>query len=454
MTVGTSAYMVQLSNGSLQNGLISADQLKRALKINLLFFDEVHVSAPALLRNDVLNELSLHGGEPEALKRIHHEFIRPVLLDRNGSIGKVAHAVANSNLKIGFHRHKGRGSPIVGRQSFEQNDLEQLHRHAEFINSARPTYQYARSNFEQRDFIECYLQTVERYASISKGTQSLLFSDLAKRLAVESRNVSNFRVVDVINVLDKARSEIEKYPARMYTKACSMAFLTMEWLAAPTEGDEFSTSKTASFLVDEIENAHSDVPVGDETDLLQKPKPTSLIIEFPILKLLRLPLLEVLKVRELPLFKELRVALGRYRQSWRPEEYSIELLRLFRAAGDFLHDYLSQDQLQREITIANEKDKWKHVVIKRWGFSGIAISAIGVEAAAINKVRALDATWDSWVDLAATSIVPIIGFAVHRSESRQKRLALLTPRSQSENRRSPGERMERWDIVRGQVAGS
>src|SRR5258708_19108225 len=195
----------------------------------------------------------------------------------------------------------------------------------------------------------------------------------------------------------------------MYTKACSLAFLTMEWLAAPIEGDEFSTSKTASFLVDEIENAHYYGP-GDETDQLRKPQPTSLVVEFPILRLLRLPLLEVLKVRGLPLFKDLRVALRKYRKFTGEEKYSIELLRLFRAAGDFLHEYLSQDELQRQIAIANEKDKWKHVVVKQWGFAVIVISAIGEEAAAIDKVRALDASWDSWIALAAASIVPIIGF--------------------------------------------
>src|ERR1700726_2281835 len=129
---GASAYMVQLSNSSLQNGLINRAQLIRALKINLLFFEEAHVSAPALLRNDVLNELSLEASEREALARIYREFLRPVLIDRSGNIEKVADAIARSNLNIGFHRKKGRESPIVDRQAFKKNDFDAIWKHAEF----------------------------------------------------------------------------------------------------------------------------------------------------------------------------------------------------------------------------------------------------------------------------------------------------------------------------------
>ena len=117
--------MAQLSNASLQNGLITRDQVKLALKINLLFFEEVHVSAPALIRNDVLYDLSSDDGESLAMREIYRDFIRPVLLHRDADIQKVANVIVSSDKKIGFHRRKGRGSPIKDtKNKFKRDDLQ------------------------------------------------------------------------------------------------------------------------------------------------------------------------------------------------------------------------------------------------------------------------------------------------------------------------------------------
>jgi hypothetical protein len=62
-----------------------------------LLFDEVHVSAPAILRNDVLYDLATDPHQQEAMKIIHREFIRPVLLDRGANIETVGEAIAKSD---------------------------------------------------------------------------------------------------------------------------------------------------------------------------------------------------------------------------------------------------------------------------------------------------------------------------------------------------------------------
>src|SRR5437868_4566225 len=156
---GSSAYMVQLSNGSLQNGLINRSQLILALKTNLLFFDEVQVSAPAILRNDILYDLAIDEREQDAMKTIYRSFVRPVLLDSRADIQTVGEAIAKSDKNIGPHGKKGRKSPIVDRQTFDKNDREVIDRHAKFIASAKPTYRYASHEVSHTKFVETYLST-------------------------------------------------------------------------------------------------------------------------------------------------------------------------------------------------------------------------------------------------------------------------------------------------------
>jgi hypothetical protein len=91
----------------------------------------------------------------------------------------------------------------------------------------------------------------------------------------------------------------------MYAKACYLAFLTMEWLTAPSEGHEFSASRAVSFLLDEIEIGHFKRKGASDRQVeeVPRPNPSHLIMEFPIVKVLHLPFVEVLKVRDLPLFR-------------------------------------------------------------------------------------------------------------------------------------------------------
>jgi hypothetical protein len=120
-----------------------------------------------------------------------------------------------------------------------------------------------------------------------------------------------------------------------------------------------------------------------------------------------------------------------------------ELLGLYFKAGAFLSEYLLQDDLRRQFTRENYQQEWEHVVLMgRYGYSPTAIMAVAAAATAIELVRAEGAGWDTWVKLAVASVVPIIGFALHRLEWREKKRKLLPPRSPTENRGN-------WDIVRG-----
>ena len=70
------------------------------LKMNLLFFDEILASAPALLRNHILCYMS-QSNDPnvfESLKKIYGEgFIRPVLIEGNQNIISVGKKVISDN---------------------------------------------------------------------------------------------------------------------------------------------------------------------------------------------------------------------------------------------------------------------------------------------------------------------------------------------------------------------
>ena len=125
-------------------------------------------------------------------------------------------------------------------------------------------------------------------------------------------------------------------------------------LAAPIDGDEFSSSKTASFLIDEIENAQF-FGVERPNNSFTKAKPSDLVLEFPIVPLLDLPLQEILEVRKLQPLIELRAALANYRRTSGIENHvdiDLKLWRLFDAVGEYLSAYLSQNKIQRQLSSA------------------------------------------------------------------------------------------------------
>ena len=178
MVSRSSAYMVQFSNGSLQNQLISRDQLLLAMRVGLLFFDEAHVSARALIRNDVLFDLS--ATERDAMRSVYRNFLRPLTLAKGVNIVDVANAVVKSDLKIGFHRDKGFRSPIVSEEEFNRYDRDPLLSHAEFIRGARPKYIVAPSRFRQSDFGKRLFSAFERIASIDEQMTPICFISISQ----------------------------------------------------------------------------------------------------------------------------------------------------------------------------------------------------------------------------------------------------------------------------------
>jgi hypothetical protein len=447
MGTASSAYMVQFSDGSLRNQLVSRKQLLLAMRVGLLFFDEAYVSAPALIRNDVLFELS--SADREAMRSVYRSFIRPLTLAEGVNISDVAQAVVNSDLKIGFNRDKRYCSPIISKDDFDKYDRDALLEHAEFIKDARPRYKVAASRFRQSDFGKRLITTMERIASNPRINDAhLLYGDLAKRLEALRKENENFRVIDAVRVFDVARDEIAHFPDEMYRSAYSLAFLTMEWLATGNLTPILSSSQTASRFVDEVAKTSSDRYVDLSRPVVRGHDHQEFMVEFPVGKLLSIPLADYIELRDSKPFRRVRQTLAKFRATAHPLD-GAKAQEAFAASGALLADYVVGGKYRRINLLQNSQSNWDHIRLT-YAFSSGGI-ALSVAALALGTFADPSKTLSTagYAAAGASSLVHLGNFISARLARSVATRKALAEKSQAENYITQDDETVTWDAVSG-----
>ena len=428
----SAAYMLQLSNASLQNGLVTEDQVKLALKLNLLFFDEAQVSAPAILRNDVL--FDMWKAEPSAMAEVFRDFLRPVLTDKRGTIDTVAAAITQTNpngVYIGFHRGRGLSSPTVDRATFEKEHLSDMLSFARAISDSRPTYRFA-SPFEQEEYVQTYLTVAERYVSLSTPEELVMYRYFHEQLLLEEKGNSKLKNRDIVKIADETRARWSNFPDDIYWKLCSSAFITMELIARPIDAYEFSSTASASSIIDHIERSQFLGSKAKSSSDLVHSEPSEFFVDLPIDSLLQLKMQDVLLIRADPNVRALRSEIARFRRYEdrlkRTGKTSVhlsnfELEARFRGAAEFINHFMSATPSDRRGLVQQSRLLVKIEKTKK----GLALLKA---LSSVNNPPAL--------------ISSLIEFQVPTMERQARQLDI---RLSTENRQDP---LGRWDIARGQ----
>lgn len=280
-------YMTQLSDGSLRNGLINENELKFSLNLNLLFYDSLYISAPALLRNHVFFEsiISENKSHSKSTKKLYHDgLIRPVLIEGNSNIIDVCRNVTHAKNVIGFSGNR------FG------TDIKQLEKHAYEISESKPNYLYSKFLFNRNHYRESFIELLKYQSSFGKINSELVTEIIDLLNTKFDRN--NFKVADIYQITKDERYTLFRHEIN------ARAFILMEYLSKPVNVDSFSSISKDIDIIDDynfINNGRK-----KELENIDYNFDEPYLIKLPVNRLAELSLEEILLIRELKLFRKMR----------------------------------------------------------------------------------------------------------------------------------------------------
>lgn len=369
-----SIYSLALSDGSLRNGLILPNETILSLKLSLLLFDDIFISAPALLRNHVLFDLANLPKEREAIKTIHKKHIRPVLIEGNRNILDVAQNVICAP------------SPIFLSDPKRATRKDLIEKHAEIIHSsyrARPRYlKISKDQFHRPKYFYGLKQMLQLLSTegvlwwpnnVSKDSiQSFL-----KVLPKERDKQENFTVRDAYNLADSNL----KGEAKRFIKASS--FIIMECITSSKKMKRLLPCAHAAQTIDALGQAIEPLKLEDQFSTAQVVKTSYTFPYFiPPKKLLPVGFADILRLR--PYFSQLRTdlfAMSQSRTSIDDLNNNSEkiLLKAKKQLDSFLDSEDKGDWFSAELD--RKKKYWMKIELDALCFEGkVAVVALGIHA--------------------------------------------------------------------------
>jgi hypothetical protein len=358
-------YMHQLSDGSLRNGLVTEEEMLFALKMNLLFFDQIVVSAPALLRNHILFQLSEDVRQRQAMRRLYSKYLRPLLTESNKDISAVAESIIRSEKPVGM------SDPVIEHKS------RYLEKHAEFIGDVNPDYFHSFARSLPRDkFYEACLGLFEHFshknqsknlANFGHGIRREHILHFTKRLhKIEKAKQDSFRVAD-------AYALATSYPRSTQVFIRALCSTVMEWFVAPATQAEFSVSEKASIFIDAHMAVNFEQPDPSSTEVSDGSQ-TYFEESFPIKHILALDLDEVLELRNTALFVRMRARLQKFRNG-KTRGLTRDLKTIYEVTIKDLYRFIEHETRQgRNLVLGDVKQRDRQLIVRPLIKGGVTVA--------------------------------------------------------------------------------
>ena len=306
------AYLMHLSDGSIRNGLTNREEHNAALKLNLLIFDFVTVSAPALLRNHWLFD-ALVGTSDESygdligLRTVYEKgLIRPMIFTENQGAGNEPLITVSQNIQANEVSGVGLSDPLL------KDQLYLVEQHAKLISESK--IKYYKVEFEKKEYGSFISEVVEHVTKESKLNipTEVAFKFIRQLETASARDP--FRVADAYAIAERIVD-----PQSTICRALrSLSFTAMEWLAYPEALHQFAVSGRASVYSDECTLVFNrglgpkpiDIEYLGGEDFTEELK-----IGIPIGVISALSFEEIIDARERGLIKSLRKLAAGFRDS-------------------------------------------------------------------------------------------------------------------------------------------
>ena len=345
----------QASDESFALGLIDEKSLKFIFNLNCLFFNHVAIGAPAILGNPVLYQMISQ--DPESMSYLYRNtsdngsgLLQPILMGEHKSINEVAESMVKAKT---IHRLSS------------QFELES---HAQLISNASPDYLWCPdigfriSYYQNMVEIVKYLNSdgLKAWSSsdliIPTGSLSKLNYWLNNNVAKDSLRCSK-----IYNFADTNFSQKMSHSIKLLGETIYQYSLSSKLMAA------LSTPGRVSPFINCMQNLITP-PIIDkykEYDI-NRFKSEEINISLPLNQIANLSLKEIIIIRELQAFRDIRSFLADYRLG-RKEFLATDLQRRLNECESQLIIFADSSNLNKTIfveDIINKKKKTKLKLIQ------------------------------------------------------------------------------------------
>lgn len=274
-----STYLSQLCN---ENNMKNCSNFNLTFILHLFFFESISISAASLLGHPFFYDLTQK--DSSAARQLYKEFIRPILFNENMDI---IHMSENFRRLNSIHSLKS------------YNDL---HNHAEFIENSKPDIIWGDESFIRISYLENMRKLIESINShglefITRGSLDLFQKKLDMTLT-EPLRCSNLYMFISENYKD-LEYELKRLSDVVFHYSISSTL------------SPFSSAGFSSIFINRLKlvssNHSYDYSHSEKTDYEEYS------FEFPLVEISELHLMELLELRNLKPFKDIRKICREYR---------------------------------------------------------------------------------------------------------------------------------------------
>jgi len=301
--------LMHLSDGSIRNGLVDQPEHDAAIRLNLLVFEYLGISAPGLLRNHFLYDtISGSQGDRDGLAQAYRNgLIRPIVFSENYAESvsgeKENHSDALMRVADTIRDHP---SPVGLSDPARSAQVDLLKDHAHQVCDAGA--QCKRVQIVKAHYRPFLLEAIKRELSTRPRDASLA------RFAckIEGAATSEFRVIDAYGIAE----EMAREGATDCCRLKSLAFIAMDWLTYPKAVPQLTVPRKATRFTDLCTRAWSrGLAEPKQADGVQELAQ----IDIPPDAIARLTLGEVIEARNTDLIKEIQKSVASFRKQPRAE---------------------------------------------------------------------------------------------------------------------------------------